>query len=731
MDEKKLQQGNRNTGTRQPNGAPRKPVAKASGQGPARPKAKAPAKKKTFSFKRAVKNYQAMKQKEAEERRITKPQSIPRTATTQYDMVDSSTGRYATASSHEEVLRKKKKKYHFNMKRLIPFILACILVLVGIGFAIYGISHIGKAKEGYYNFFVQAETENSQIGLVTELKGDGTPAKIQRLSTTEDGRYIVPVQYGGKALLIVADDSYSFTRIGDFNFNYYLCTVDVPTSSHPRKEARYERRHHIKELSSKETAISTKANVILGGIRLYGKEKDKDALASATIGTEQPVLNAKDLTYIGKTLTGEEEEKGEAKTVSFTFTASGDNLIHQRLYEQAATRSTNGGYDFSFCYKNVADFYKKHDVNWFNQESLANNKIPAHSYPTFSTPGQAVQALYDMNVRVFSIANNHTYDQGANGLAATEEFYQNDMPKDICYSGLWDKQDFSYIPTYTYKGIKIAFLSYTYGTNGIPVPSTSQKRCVLTTETDIIKEQVTKANKEADLVIVGCHWGTENSHNIISEQTTLAQNLADWGADLIIGTHPHVVQNAGWIRSADGRDVFCAYSLGNFLSTQSTPDQVVGAVLECKFTVTKNGNGTADVSLENPALIPTVTVYGANASNCHTVFLSQYSANEALNHGCRNQYSYFNYNWIVDMLSKNISSDFLVLPEGVSPTVNTDPVTVTRVQTTAAATQATQPSSQVTQAATQPATPAPQAGATQGSQSATQSASAANWAAAA
>lgn len=120
---------------------------------------------------------------------------------------------------------------------------------------------------------------------------------------------------------------------------------------------------------------------------------------------------------------------GARNVTDIHFTATGDNLIHDRLYKQANERAGGGkNYDFDYCYESVSPFYKKQDLNWINQESLANTKIPAHSYPTFSTPGQAVQSLYKlMNERIFSVSNNHTYDQGAEGLQATQDFYNKEM----------------------------------------------------------------------------------------------------------------------------------------------------------------------------------------------------------------------------------------------------------------------------------------------------------------
>ena len=87
-------------------------------------------------------------------------------------------------------------------------------------------------------------------------------------------------------------------------------------------------------------------------------------------------------------------------------------------------------------------------------------------------------------------------------------------------------------------------------------------------------------------------------------------------------------------------------------------------VLDCTINIDADGT----VTIQDPKLVPTITVYGSNASNCHTVFLKDYSATEALKHGVRNKYSYFNYQWIVDMLSKYIDKEFLELPEGTSST---------------------------------------------------------------
>lgn len=122
------------------------------------------------------------------------------------------------------------------------------------------------------------------------------------------------------------------------------------------------------------------------------------------------------------------------------FSATGDNLIHNGIFNQAARRAQaegETGYDFSFCYDAVRDFYAGFDVNWINQETLVNDELEPSSYPCFSTPGDMGRELYDIGFRVFSLANNHTYDKGAEGIAATRRFWAS-LPEDAVTCGLYE-----------------------------------------------------------------------------------------------------------------------------------------------------------------------------------------------------------------------------------------------------------------------------------------------------
>ena len=363
-------------------------------------------------------------------------------------------------------------------------------------------------------------------------------------------------------------------------------------------------------------------------------------------------------------LPAEPEPEPEPQPVVETvrFSATGDNLIHSKIYQQAAARAVgDAAYSFDYCYANLVPFYSDFDVNWINQETLCTDELAPSTYPCFSTPGDCARALYRAGFRVFSLSNNHTYDKGASGIAATLRFWAS-MPADVVTTGLWrGEADYGTIPLHTVNGVTIAYLSYTEHTNGIPRSSAMEANVLYTSQTDVIEQQVRQAAQLADFVVVGVHWGVEDSHTITDAQRTLAQQLADWGADVIVGTHPHVLQNAGWLTAEDGRRVFAAYSLGNFLSTQSKKDQLIGAVLTLRLQKTTSPDGAVQLEVLDPQLHPTVTHYGAGKSDVRAYLYRDYTPALAAAHGVRANDSDFSYDYIRAVAQQYIDPAFLDL----------------------------------------------------------------------
>ena len=343
------------------------------------------------------------------------------------------------------------------------------------------------------------------------------------------------------------------------------------------------------------------------------------------------------------------------------LTAAGDNLIHQRLYEQAAARSTDGTYDFSYAYDSVASFFEEHDLNWIDVETLVNDQIPPSGYPEFSTPGKDGEALLAAGFNVFSLASNHSYDFGADGITATLDFWSQALPEGTAATGLWTEEGMEDIPVVTTRGgYTVAFLTYVDFTNAEP-DENMPARVIYLSETELIERQIRLADELADAVVVSCHWGEEGSHDITDEQRAAARQIAEWGADVIIGDHPHVVQNAEWIPTEDGREVFCVYSLGNFISTQEEPDELVGLIMDVTLRFPEEG-AEGGVQVVDPRLIPIVTIYGEEGADSHVIFCRDVTDEEIGQHGVRKEYPEFGREYIENVLRTNVDEAFLDLP---------------------------------------------------------------------
>ena len=346
------------------------------------------------------------------------------------------------------------------------------------------------------------------------------------------------------------------------------------------------------------------------------------------------------------------------------FSASGDNLIHEGLYNQARRRAQEqgrDGYDFTFAYENLRDFYAGYDVNWLNQETLVNDAFEPSGYPLFSTPTGITDALYDIGFRVFSTSNNHSYDKGAQGIESSMAHWAS-MPDDVVTAGFYplteeaeaQSDGLSY---QTVNGITIGYLSYTEYTNGIPTPSDAEHGVVYLDDTDTISAQMAEMRPNCDVLVVSCHWGVEGSHDVTEAQRQKAQWLADQGADLIIGTHPHVTQTAEWLTAADGRPVFVAYSLGNFISAQSSPDNMIGAILSVSFEKTIQPDGSSTTVVKEPQLIPTVTQYENGYADIRVYLFRDYTDELGAAHG---NFA-LSRDYIQQVLETSIDPTFLVL----------------------------------------------------------------------
>jgi poly-gamma-glutamate capsule biosynthesis protein CapA/YwtB (metallophosphatase superfamily) len=286
-------------------------------------------------------------------------------------------------------------------------------------------------------------------------------------------------------------------------------------------------------------------------------------------------------------------------TEKVTIGAIGDILIHNPVYEDAY----NGGkYNFDPIFKNVNSLLEKPDILTANQEStLGGTELGLSSYPCFNSPHEVADALVHTGVDIVSTANNHTLDKGIKGIQS--EIHYLDSIKLPHVGSFEDEQDRIRLRILEKNGIKIAFLAYTYGTNGIPVPE-GKDYLVNIINRDKMKEEIQRARKMADVIVMSIHWGIEYQRVPTVEQKVLAGFLANEGVDIIFGSHPHVLEPMEWIKTKSGRKSLVVYSLGNFISGQENDYKDIGGMATIDITkrVTETGN---TVELSNPLFYPT------------------------------------------------------------------------------------------------------------------------------
>jgi poly-gamma-glutamate synthesis protein (capsule biosynthesis protein) len=273
---------------------------------------------------------------------------------------------------------------------------------------------------------------------------------------------------------------------------------------------------------------------------------------------------------------------------------AGDALIHASVY---AAAYSNNKYDFKQMFENIKPIIKKYDLAYYNQETvLGGASLGLSTYPQFNSPQEVGEALVDAGFNLVSLANNHTLDnlyiKGTKPLENSNLFWSKQ--KDVYSTGAFlsveerEKEKIKEV-----NGISYAFLSYTTSTNGIPIPSGKDYLVNVYSESKA-KKDIEKYRDKVDVIIVSMHWGEEYVSNPVESQKTIAKFLADQGVNIIIGTHPHVIQPITYIG-----DTLVVYSLGNLISSQIGIERLTGLLASAtiKKVVYK---GVTTITIEEP-----------------------------------------------------------------------------------------------------------------------------------
>ena len=331
----------------------------------------------------------------------------------------------------------------------------------------------------------------------------------------------------------------------------------------------------------------------------------------------------------------------------------GDVLLHDRL--EAAAKQADGSYNYDFLFSRLKGEIESKDIAIVNQEVIIGGKeLGVSGYPAFNASFEMADALAGTGFDVVCHGTNHALDKGKKGILHALSNWKEEHP-DIHVLGINDsKADQENICIIEKNNIKVAILNYTYGTNGIKLPDDMPYAVDLLDETRVRKD-IKKAEEMADFTIVCPHWGTEYSLKIDEMQKKWTKIFRECGADLVIGTHPHVIEGIEkfddkdpdtWSNNHGNGDMLVYYSLGNFANwTSNTGTTAANCMLGGMAEVVIKKTGSTGVAIDKFSMIPLVCHVSDNYEEISVYTLEGYTKDLEEKNAIRRQTSEFSIDY--------------------------------------------------------------------------------------
>lgn len=283
--------------------------------------------------------------------------------------------------------------------------------------------------------------------------------------------------------------------------------------------------------------------------------------------------------------------------------AVGDIMFHMPQIQAADLGA--GNYDFLPPFKYVTDYISQADLAIGNFETVTlESGVPYSGFPRFNSPKESILALKEAGFDILTTANNHSLDQGREGILDTLKYIEE---YGLASTGTFKEPGQRYLIEER-NNIKFGILAYTYGLNGLDSLLTQEELSYMINliDEEKIKEDIYQLKEEVDLIIVAIHWGNEYEREPNSSQIELGKKMVEWGANIILGSHPHVIQRSEMIEH-NGRENFIIYSMGNFLSNQrmeTMGNSYAEDGVMVRFSIEKDLN-TEETMIRKVEFIPT------------------------------------------------------------------------------------------------------------------------------
>lgn len=341
-------------------------------------------------------------------------------------------------------------------------------------------------------------------------------------------------------------------------------------------------------------------------------------------------------------------------TPKLTLLMVGDILLHTPVENHSV--QPDGSYNFDAIFANTKDRIQAADFAIVNQEVImGGTELGISGYPAFNAPYEIGDALVDAGFDVVCHATNHALDKGKRGILNCSAYWEDTYPK-MNVLGIHKEAPVdldSRITILEEDDIRVAILNYTYGTNGIAQPDGMPYAVDLLEETKVV-EEIQRAEELADFTIVCPHWGTEYRLTPDSMQNKWTKIFAENGVDLVLGTHPHVIEPVAMVQDeATGHEMLVYYSLGNFVNWTSgtgegVANRMVGGMAE--ITLTRDNNDNVVISNYN---VEALVCHVEDCTNGVTVYpLAEYTEDLANQNAIKTQDANFSLQYCIDLCNQ-------------------------------------------------------------------------------
>ncbi len=263
---------------------------------------------------------------------------------------------------------------------------------------------------------------------------------------------------------------------------------------------------------------------------------------------------------------------------TITLTATGDILMHNTVI---ASGKQGDSYNYDHLFAPIKQLIEEGDYSSVNLESaIAGPGTDYTGYPVFNSPDSIANALKNSGFDLAVTASNHTLDRGYQGALRTlDVLRQAGLDTTGTFKTPNEKRSFLIKDI---RGVKVGYLAYSYDTNGIPLPQDKPYFYNLLDRDKIISD-ISALRPNVDLLVLVLHWGVEYSPYPTEQQRKLATEFFQKGADVILGSHPHVIQPMETMQ-INGKDKFVIYSMGNSMGNQNGVERNSGVILKLQFT---------------------------------------------------------------------------------------------------------------------------------------------------